>query len=253
MESRHFLLVSCEVFYREMCAAIAASPHRIDLSFLPQGLHDLPNADMTSRVQAHLDGLETSGVEAILLGYGLCNNGLAGLIAREVPLVMPRAHDCITLFLGSKKRYLDYFNANPGVYFLTTGWIERDHTDGDLQNLSVQHQIGMDRSFQQLVDKYGEDNAKFLYEQLCHNAEHNYAKYAFIAMGIEPDDRFEQHTRDEAANRGWGFEKLRGDMSLIHRLAGGDWDEEDFLIVPPGHKIAPSYDHGTIVRAVPVE
>ena len=61
----------------------------------------------------------------MLFGYGLCGMGLVGLTARPKPVVIPRAHDCITLFLGSRERYLEYFNAHPGVYFKTTGWIER--------------------------------------------------------------------------------------------------------------------------------
>ena len=41
--------------------------------------------------------------------------------------------------------------------------------------------------------KYGEDNARFLYEELCNMTRH-YRKLTFIEMGIEPDDRFERRT-----------------------------------------------------------
>jgi len=43
----------------------------------------------------------------------------------------------------------------------------------------------MTQSYEQLVAKYGEDNAKFLYEQLC-NMTRNYTGLTFIEMGIEP-------------------------------------------------------------------
>ena len=66
-----------------------------------------------------------SGHDAVALAYGLCNNGLAGLEARRVPLVLLRAHDCITAFLGSRDRYARYFEDRPGTYFETTGWLER--------------------------------------------------------------------------------------------------------------------------------
>ena len=71
-------------------------------------------------------------------------------------------------------------------------------------------------------------------------------------MGIEPDGSHEQIARDEAADRDWEFEKIRGDMSIFRRLVDGDWDAADFLVVPPGHRISASYDHERIVDTEPV-
>ena len=118
-------LISCEVFYREFNMAVARSPHTVDAEFLPKGLHDIGTTGMRDRIQAAVDRVDTSAYDAILIGYGLCNNGIVGLSSSDKPLILPRAHDCITLFLGSRERYLDYFQNNPGVYFQTTGWIER--------------------------------------------------------------------------------------------------------------------------------
>ena len=227
-------LISCEIFYREMCAAVAASPHQVDVEFLPKGLHDLGSARMLSHLQKAVDTADPSQYQAVLLGYGLCGNGLVRLEARAIPLVVPRAHDCITLFLGSKERYLDYFNNTPGVYFKTTGWIERGGGDGTSQ-LSF-GQPGL--QYGDLVEKYGEENARYLWEELAHN----YRQYTFIEMGIEPDDRFERQTRELAMQRGWAYEKIPGDMRLIRALVNGEWNEEDFLLVPPGGRIAARYD-----------
>ena len=118
-------LIACEIMYRELCAAVARSVNLVDVEFLPKGLHDIGQAGMSSRLAEVLAGVDETRYEAILLGYGLCSNGLVGLAARSIPLVVPRAHDCITLFLGSKERYLEYFQGHPGVYFKTSGWIER--------------------------------------------------------------------------------------------------------------------------------
>jgi hypothetical protein len=68
-------------------------------------------------------------------------------------------------------------------------------------------------------------------------------------MGIEPDDRFERRARDEAAERGWKFEKLSGDMALIQQLVDGPWDADRFLVVPPGNRVASSFDDG-VIKAV---
>ena len=55
-----------------------------------------------------------------------------------------------------------------------------------------------------------------------------------------------KRTRDEAAKRGWKFEKLAGNLAMIQRLVNGVWDAKEFLVVPPGHRIAARYDEGII-------
>lgn len=238
-------LLACEIFYRELCAAVARSVNQVDIQFLPKGLHDIGQEGMSQQLRDALAAVEQEKYDAVLFGYGLCSNGLVGLSAGAVPLVIPRAHDCITLFLGSKERYLECFQANTGVYFKTSGWIERG--DGSQQNnpLSIAQKNGMLHSYEELAAKYGEDNAKFLYEQLC-NMTRNYAGIAFIEMGIEPDDRFERRAREDAARLGWKYQKIAGDMSLIQALVDGPWDDERFLVVRPGHTVAPAFDERII-------
>ena len=234
-------LISCEVFYREMCAAVARSQNRVDVEFLPKGLHDLPSVEMRRRLQDSIDRVEPSEYDAVILGYGLCNNGLHHVEAREIPLVLPRAHDCMTLFMGSCQRYCQYFNDNPGVYFLTTGWLERGEVTGELKQLSIGHMLGMDMSYDELVEQYGEDNAQYLYETLG-NSERHYHQITFIEMGIEPDDRFERESEQRAAQRGWKYEKLKGDLSMIQRLVDGLWLDAEFLVIQPGHRVSATYD-----------
>ena len=175
-------VISCDVFRREIYALAAHSPHTIDVDFLTKCLHDIGSGPMRDRLQEAVDQTP-EGYDAILLAYGLCNNGLVGVTARSAPLVLPRSHDCIGIFMGSRHKYSDYFYANPGVYFQTTGWIERGEAGGDLIQISISHQNGMDMQYNDLVAKYGEDNAQYLYETLCHHTR-NYRQLAFIEMDL---------------------------------------------------------------------
>ena len=242
-----YKLFACEILFREICSLAAVSPNIIDVEFLTKGLHDIGRAGMSSRLAERIAAVDESEYDAILLGYALCSGGVVGLSTKTIPLVIPRAHDCITLFLGDKKRYEEYFFANAGTYFKTTGWIERGaNLTQDLPD-SVSEKLGLNMSMRQMIEKYGEDNATFLRDQIT--KMQFYTKYAFIETGVEPDDSFERQTREQAAERGWKFEKLVGDLSLLRRLLNGPWNDDDFLVVDPGKRIEFSYD-GDIMRAV---
>lgn len=231
-------IISCEVLYREICLLAARSPNQVDVEFLPKGLHDMRSVRMRERLQQVINAVDVARYDAIALGYALCGNGVVGLTAPAIQLVLPRAHDCITLFLGSRQRYADYFLDNPGVYFKTTGWIERGASGS-------QQLFGDSLEMDALVEKYGEDNARYLYEELT--AYRTYRQYTFIEMGVEPDDRFERMTQEDANARGWQFEKVKGDIALLGKLVNGEWDD-DFLVVPPGWRVAATHDD-TIVTA----
>jgi len=251
-------MLACDIFHREMEEAVSKSRNSIDLEFLPQGLHK-EGAAMVKKLQEAVDYSSLGKYDAILMGYALCGNGLLGLAARGTRLIIPRAHDCIALFFGSRARYMDYFNSHPGVYYKTSGWMERvdggDCGCGDGccsgDQLTLGSGPGMTVNYDELVVKFGEEDAKYVMEELSSH-ERNYNQITFIEMGVEPSDELEKRARADAEKSGWKFEKVRGDMSLLQRLADGPWDGPDFLVVPPSWRVAAKYDED-IMKAVPPE
>jgi hypothetical protein len=230
--------IGCEILYREACKLASQSPLRIDVEFLRKGLHDLERADMQSRLQAAVDAVPADeGYKAILLGYGRCNDGLVGLTARSIPLVIPRAHDCITFFFGSRETYQEYFEAHPGTYFHTTGWCERNNPDVP-GTQGVMAKLGLDADYDQLIAKYGRENAEFILATLGDGLK-NYCRICYIRMNATDEQMFIDTSRKEAQDRSWEFELRQGDWSLLERLFAGQWSDDDFLTVPPGRRIAP--------------
>lgn len=249
------MLIACEILFRELSYLAARSKNRIDIRFLPKGLHDIGRVPMARRLSDELEiveNLEVDGAryDAVLLGYALCSGGVTGLRAGSIPIVLPRGHDCITLFLGGSQRYLDYFETHPGTYFKTAGWIERG--EGLLQDTpgKTLSPYGVNMSFTELAARYGEENARFIWEELSRMRHYN--RLTYIETGIEPDDRFERETERLAAEKGWEYEKLVGSLDLLYRFLEGRWNEEDFLVVRPGEEIAFDYD-GHIVKALPAK
>jgi len=230
-------LISCEVLFREMCDVCAHAPHPVDVEFLPKGLHDVGSRPMAARIQEAVDRTPRGVYDAILLGYGLCGNGLDGLTARHTRLVAPRAHDCIALLLGSRQRYQAFFEANPGTYYRSTGWLERGQ---GLQQLTHQT-MGFDESLEAMIGKYGEDNGRYLYDALTRYCA-NYSQLVFIETGLEPDAKFLDEAAAEAAEKGWRFDRLPGDLEWLRRMVEGVWAESEFVIAMPGQRLVASYD-----------
>ena len=195
-------------------------------------------------VQRRIDAVEGEGYDAIVLVAGLCGRGCAGLKAGSIPLVLPRADDCIVLLLGSRERYDSDHGANPGTYYLTPGLLERtdEHEDG----------IGQEarrRIHLEYVERFGQDNADYLMSVL-HSWQGSYSRACFINSGAASPTRlaqFRKEARNIADSCNWHYDELPADMRMLRRLFAGRWRDEDFLVVPPGRRIEPSNDRRVVI------
>ncbi len=248
-----FKLIACEVFYREICLCVATSAHRVDLEFTEKNAHEKSDV-LRSLVQSKIDAAESGDIayDAILLGFGLCGNGVLGVGAKKTPLVLPRAHDCCTIFLGSRQAFAEHFKDNPSLPFSSVGYMERGGSW--VHDASTIHVPGLSKSYEDYVARYGEENAKYIMETLTASQEN--------ALTDRKDDRivfvdtpelshlgFAEKARAEAEAAGKRFVKLQGSMRLIRCLIDGEWNDEDFLVLRPGQRIGGVYDWDRIVKA----
>ena len=221
--------IVCKVLQREAYLCAARSPHVVDVYLMPQGLHNEPDRLRTELQQALTGTTDVQGrpYDAILLGYGLCSNGIVGLHA-EPRLVVPRAHDCVTLLLGSRRRYQDYFESHRGVYWYSPGWIETGTQPGRER---------FEAALEEYTRKYGEDNARYLMEVEA-SWIREYAWATYIDWPLPGSETYKEYTRRCAAHLGWNYDELPGDPGLLQRLVNGCWEDDDFLVVEPGRVIA---------------
>jgi len=190
------------------------------ITFMDYGLHSVPKK-LTGAVQEAIDAVEKPSL--IVLGYGLCGNGLKDIQARQHTLLIPRTDDCIAILLGSYKRYKQEFDATPGTYYLTKGWLESG--SNPLQE------------YEEIEVKYGEKDAAWIMDQQYQH----YERLAFVAHTVNDIEKYRPQAQEVAQYcEQWGFryEEILGSDIYIRRLieyaVAIDKADSDFVVIPPG-------------------
>jgi hypothetical protein len=235
--------LACEVLARPLYLCAAHSPHIVDIQLMQRGLHNQP-AQLRAALQAAVDEASAKSYDAIVMGYGLCGQATAGLMARSKPLIIPRAHDCITLFLGSRDRYQEQFEGYPGTYWYAQDYIERDDGSGGSLAMGTSIDDDSEKVRAEYVEKYGQDNADYLMEVMGAWQKH-YQRAAYIDLGLGDGAAVETKAHEQSTRRGWSFDRVAGDMVLLRRLLHGDWSD-DFLTLQPGQTLVMTYDAAVI-------
>lgn len=233
-------LIACRVLESEVDALSRDAAHIVRREFFEVGLHDQPTGLRGKLTEAIARAEADPAVEAVALVYGLCGLALVDLSPRRCPLVVPRAHDCLTLFLGSKQRYAECMKRAPGLYWYSPGWNREKRVPGPDREAKLRAEY---------TEKFGVENAEALMEMEREAfAQHDTA--AYTDLRLPGDDEHRRYAEQCAVALGWRFEYHAGDGSLLRDLLSGAWDNERFLIVQPGQKISHSADEA-IIKASP--
>jgi hypothetical protein len=209
-------LFYCRTLESEIMAAAGYTAPDSLVAGLEYALHNVPKK-LCQELQGMIDATEED-CDLILLGYGLCSNGVDGLLSARHTIVIPRVHDCISLLLGSRAEYYREFRANPGTSYLSKGWISQG---GDPLT-----------SYRNYCQRYGEKKARMFMEM----EYANYKRLAYIhTVGDDGDDV--RYGREVADFLKLEFVELQGSLKYFEKLIGREWDD-DFIVNPPGKPLA---------------
>lgn len=233
-------VLACSVFEREIALHAAHAHHIADIRFFEMGLHDQPTV-LRGRLQANLDDLnQLTGIDAVVLCYGLCGRGTVGLSSSRHKLVIPRAHDCVTVFMGSKEAYAEHQRKCATCYYYTPGWNRGRRVPGPdaLEALRAD-----------LSRRFDADDIEFLVDATREQwAMHDTVSY--VDLGTDDSAAEEAYARNCAGWLGWRFERLSGDPALLRDLLWCKWDAERYQIIEPGATLAQSHDR-SVMRSEP--
>ena len=240
INKKKFFVISCDVFYRAICYLCSQSPNITALHFIDKKTHDSPEL-VKEKLKDLIKSIKKESFDAILLAFGLCGNATDGLIAGDVPIVIPRAHDCNSILLGDCEKYNDIITKTPGTLWASAGYLETRNNQQDADNeddLFMKNNIVED--YQALVDKYGEDNAKYVFETLNKSLE-RYEQIVFINTDLTDTTQYINNIKEYADKKNYKFKLEPENLSLLSNLINGNWNDNDFLIVPSGAEIKASH------------
>lgn len=216
------VIIACQVF-QSLLEKLVPEGMAQRVTFLDYGLHRVPSK-LTWTLQDAIDEIEEPSL--IMLGYGLCGNGLKGIKAGRNTLVVPRTDDCIAILLGSYKKYIQEFETTPGSYYLTKGWLESGSNPY--------------QEYQEYRQKYGDDDAQWIMDQQYQH----YERLAFVAHTTDDLQEYRPQAQEVAEYcQRWGmrYEEILGSDVYIRRLievaAELDKVDSEILVIPPGGEI----------------
>ena len=218
--------ISCQIF-KDLLEKYLPEDVGTKITYLDYGLHRTPS-QLKMAIQAELDLLEQPSL--VILGYGLCGNGLDSLQSGRHTLLVSRADDCIALLLGSYAVYRQEFDNHPGTYYLTKGWLESG--SNPLQE------------YHEYVKKYGAETADWLMDQQYRH----YRRLVLVAHTVDELAHYRAQAQEIARFcERWGmkYEEILGSDRYIQRLVETASDlnkaNGEFIVIPPGGVLRQSH------------
>ncbi|MDR1411000.1 MAG: DUF1638 domain-containing protein [Spirochaetaceae bacterium] len=208
-------IVACETLKQELLAAMEKRGCDYPVAWIDAGKHTWPDKLRVS-VQEAIDNIPPS-YETVLLLFGFCGNAMVGIEARNHRLVMPRAADCIPLFIGSREERETY---GTRTYFFTEGYL---NSGGSAVT---------DAS--RIFERYGEEDGLYILKEMLGH----YQDFAVVDTGVFDVGAVKSRVEDFAGQLEIPVKLIPGSLRLIDALLSGAWREDEFLVLEPGGKVS---------------
>lgn len=225
------VVIACQVLEEMLDRLLPENGRSVSqVTYMDYGLHRVPSK-MAGALQDALDKIEEPSL--IVLGYGLCGNGLKGLKAGKHTLLVPRTDDCIALLLGSYRAYRQEFAAVPGTYYLSKGWLESGSNP-----LS---------EYEEYLPRYGPDEAMWImdmqyqhYERLMlvTHSPADLVKCKPMAQQVARFcERWEMRYEERVGSDAYVRQLVEIAMALTQGEALDQAAGHDFIVISPGSEI----------------
>lgn len=216
------VIIACQVF-QDLLSRFLPADLNGSVSFMDYGLHRTPNK-LARALQESIDRIEAPSL--VVLGYGLCGNGLNGIKAGKHTILVPRADDCIAMLLGSYAAYRKEFDSVPGTYYLSKGWLE-----------SGSNPLSEYREYEK---RLGAEKAMWVMDQQYQH----YKRLVFVAHSQEDLETYRLQAQEVARFcQRWGmrYEEVTGSDLFLRQLVETTYSperaSEDFVLIQPGGEL----------------
>lgn len=210
-------MLACRIIEDEINEVIdRCQPENLDVVWIDRGYHNYPDT-LREYLQMHIDRLDETGYDEILLAYGLCGKGAEDLVSKQARLVIPKFDDCLNLMLCTgprSKRAL----CRGGVMYLTQGW--------------CQDEGAMLQMHERYVEKYGKRRG----DRLMRMMFDSYNSVCVIDTGCYDLDPVREYARQCADMLDLDLIEEPGGNAVLENLIMGNYDE-NIIVHEPGEPI----------------
>jgi Protein of unknown function (DUF1638). len=204
-------IIACEVMKEEILSM--GSIKDVEFEFVSMDFHLYPKK-LKVELQNIID--RSNGYNRIILAFGLCGGASNGLKANDSTLIIPKVHDCISVFLYDSTKCVCDFKKEKGTFYLSSGWMITE------KSILSDHK--------KILEKYGEKKAFSILKRMYED----YKKVLFIKTGSSSENEVIAQSKEIANLFDAKYEIIKGKTDFIEKILKGPWDDKNFINIAPG-------------------